>query len=142
MKKLLIPLIFYAVFSSHTYAEDVKCGCDEVPFKPDPPCVKACIYTIIKYSDFNKLTTSLNLNDEQSYSVSEFRRPTPKDNATLETASFQRRNLREVESKLVTLPDSRLEKLIITIPAAKRTILIPADEIEMHKPHRAKPSTQ
>lgn len=133
MTRLFGLLAFSVAVSLHAYGEDVKCGCDEVPFKPDPPCVKACVASIIKYSDFNELTANVDLNDEQSYSISQFRNPTPKDNVTLETVFRQGRNLKEVESKLVSLPNSRLERIIMTVPAAKRTVFIPADEIELYK---------
>lgn len=135
MRKTLL-LFACLVFSLEIYGEDVKCKCNEVPFEPDPPCAKACIVSIIKYSDFKKLVTGAGLSLGDKFVVNNLRTfgMHNHDEALLgrnDGCDYCENELRKIEVKLYFLPSDQLKAIVKTLPGD--TILIPKSRVMDYK---------
>ncbi|WP_042955154.1 hypothetical protein [Pseudomonas sp. G5(2012)] len=129
----LVLLSVSVSISVQAFGEDVKCKCNEVPFKPDPPCVKACVVSIMRNSDSDTFVETVGLTEFQEYSFTLFRNRPVADNVDVDNALRRKRSLNQVEMKLYSLPKERLEKIIQTVPSPNRTVLIPQDKVEFYK---------
>lgn len=67
MNKMTSILALLISISVHAHAEEIKCKCDEVPFKPDPPCVKACVVAVMKNADMSTLAEKIKLTEYQEF---------------------------------------------------------------------------
>lgn len=133
MNKTLVIFALAVSNCLQAYGEDIKCKCDEVPFKPDPPCVRACVVSIMKNADMNTLTAKAGLTDDQASSIETLRTRPVRDNFDINIENWQRYNLRQIEKKLYSLPGVQLKKLTLTAPPKNWTVVIPSDQIDYYK---------
>ncbi len=127
MNRIWGVFALYASISLQTYAEDIKCKCDQVPFKPDPPCVRACLVSLMKNADMSALTANVDLTENQESSLEMYRSKPVGDGSDPDEA------VNQVEKKLYSLPGDQLKKLIMTVPLTDRTVLVPVDQLEYYK---------
>jgi len=133
MNKMISILALLISVSVHAHAEEIKCKCDEVPFKPDPPCVKACVVAVMKNADMSTLAENVKLTKYQEFSLERYRSGPPVADGPDKDALIQKSSLNQVEKNLYSLPGNQLRKIVLTVPPADRTIFIPADKVDYYK---------
>ena len=133
MNRILAVFMLSIATSLQVLGEDIKCKCDEVPFKPDPPCVKACVVSIMQNADMDILTAKVTLSDQQQSSLEIYRIKTVGDGFDPDEEKAQRRKLFEVEKKLYSLPSDQLKALILTAPPKNWTVVVPLDQLDYYK---------
>ncbi|MFK0087575.1 hypothetical protein ACIQUS_09775 [Pseudomonas sp. NPDC090755] len=131
MKKYFLLSACLAVASFQVYGESIKCKCNKVPFEPDPPCAKACIASIIRYSDFEKLVTNADLSRDQQYAIFSYRlgRIETKAAGIEAKRDYDVVELNQVQVKLFHLPSDQLKRIVKTVPVEFGTVLVPSDKI-------------
>ncbi|MVW87724.1 hypothetical protein EI969_17545 [Pseudomonas sp. PB101] len=133
MNRILGIFALVIATSLQASGENIKCKCDEVPFKPDPPCVRACVVSIMKNADMNILTAKVSLTDHQESSLEMYRNKPVRDGFDLDGKKAQKHNLYQVEKKLYSLPSDQLKTLILTAPPENWTVVVPLDQLDYYK---------
>lgn len=131
MKIFRLVLTCLAVVSLHAFGEDVKCKCNEVPFQPDPPCAKACIASIIEFSNFNELVEKAALSKQQAHAINELRDPASSDGEGIKASypDYPGSTFNQIEMKLISMPSDQIKFLVKTAPDEKQTVNVPQSQV-------------
>ncbi|MNG04373.1 hypothetical protein D3C84_874990 [compost metagenome] len=132
MKRICLVLTCLTVASLHAFGEDVKCKCNEVPFQPDPPCAKACIASIIEFSNINELIAKAALSKQQAQAINELRDPASTGGGGIKASypDYPGSTFNQIEMKLISMPSDKLEFLVKTAPDEKQTVNIPLSQVK------------
>jgi hypothetical protein len=155
MRKLL--MLFSFVVSLQAIGGEVKCKCNEVPFEPDPPCAKACIVSIIRYSNLDKLVATAELSSPQQKAIKNVRKEESSSymwfsiKEGLNTVDRKLdmllgrpvsdvhgappliENLNEVEIKIFLLPGDKLKEIAATLPLQIQTLSVPEKRVKLYE---------
>lgn len=64
MRSIAMTVILLALTGASAFAQDPKCNCTIVPFKPSPPCLDICCTKVLTTSTFEELELILGVQRE------------------------------------------------------------------------------
>jgi hypothetical protein len=73
MRSIAMTVILLALTGASAFAQDPKCNCTIVPFKPSPPCLDICCTRVLTTSTFEELELILGVQRETARRIVEWK---------------------------------------------------------------------